>query len=165
MSVKPYKTAIKRKEISSKTRNRARKPTAAAVRTPRGSPKSADIVDKLVSAVGGKFNGLKFDAWRRTAQSVISMRHPEVAYIFDGQRCPINKSSIKGKGPKQNDTGNTRSRGQQPGTEEVTPAEAHDEDREKESKQESIKNLLHLPQLQLQQGLHLKFQHFGLPGG
>ena len=50
--------------------------------------KSANIVDKLVRAVGGKFNGLNFDMWRRTAQSVTSMRRPEVAYIFEGQKCP-----------------------------------------------------------------------------
>ena len=53
-----------------------------------GQSKSADAVDKLVRAVGGKFNGLSVDIWRRTAQSVIRMRHPEVAHIIKGQKCP-----------------------------------------------------------------------------
>ena len=53
-----------------------------------GESKSADVVDKLVKAVGGKFNGLNSHIWRRTAQSVISMRHPAVAYIIEEQECP-----------------------------------------------------------------------------
>ena len=96
-----------------------------------GESKSADVVDKLVRAVGGKFNGLKFNIWRRTAQSVISMRHPEVAYIIDGQQCPKQmKVQSRGRIPSRTTPATTRSRGQQPGTEDVTPAEAHDEDQE-----------------------------------
>ena len=42
-----------------------------------GESKSADIVDKLVRTVGGKFNGLNFEIWRRTAQSVITCATPK----------------------------------------------------------------------------------------
>ena len=39
--------------------------------------------------VGGKFKG---PMSRRTAQSVNSLRHPETAYIIDGQQGPeVNK--------------------------------------------------------------------------
>ena len=53
-----------------------------------GESESADVVDKLVRAIGSKFNGLNLGIWRRTAQSVISMRHPEVAYILKGKNVP-----------------------------------------------------------------------------
>ena len=58
-----------------------------------GQSKSADDVDKLIRAVGSKFNGLNFDIWRKTARSVISMGHPEVAYIIneDGPRHAIHR--------------------------------------------------------------------------
>ena len=48
-----------------------------------GDSKSAHVVDKLVRVVGIKFTGLNFDIWRCMAQSVISMRHSEVAYIIN----------------------------------------------------------------------------------
>ena len=41
-----------------------------------GESESADVVDKLVRAVGRKLNGLKFDVWSEGAQTVITMRHP-----------------------------------------------------------------------------------------
>ena len=79
-----------------------------------GEPKSADVVDKLVKAVGGKFNGLKFDVWRRTAHSVISMRNPEVAYIIEGQQCPDQvQIRPRGRTPKRSSQIGTRSRGVQ----------------------------------------------------
>ena len=53
-----------------------------------GESESADVVDKLVRAIGSKINGLNLGIWRRTAQSVISMRHPEVAYILKGKNVP-----------------------------------------------------------------------------
>ena len=52
-----------------------------------GESKSADVVDKLVRAVGGKFNGLN-STYGEGGQSVISVRHPEVACIIEGQKCP-----------------------------------------------------------------------------
>ena len=52
------------------------------------STKAADAVDKLVRAVGGKFTGLKYDVWKRTAQSVISMRHSGISDILEGRPCP-----------------------------------------------------------------------------
>ena len=52
------------------------------------STKTGDAVDKLVRALNGKFNGLKFDVWKRTAQSVISMRHAGISDILEGRPCP-----------------------------------------------------------------------------
>ena len=52
------------------------------------STKAGDAVDKLVRALNGKFNGLKFDVWKRTAQSVISMRHAGISDILEGRPCP-----------------------------------------------------------------------------
>ena len=107
-----------------------RQPTAAAVSSTWES-KSADIVDKLVRAVGGKFNGFNFDIWRRTAQSVISMRHPEVVYIIEGQKCPeAIKIQHRGRTPARQSSAITRNRGQQQGAEYDTPARDEDEDRE-----------------------------------
>ena len=45
-------------------------------------------MDKLVGAVGGNFNGLEYDVWKRTAQSVISMRHSGVSDVLEGRPCP-----------------------------------------------------------------------------
>ena len=45
-------------------------------------------VDKLVRALNGQFNGLKFDVWKRKAQSVISMRHAGISYILEGRPWP-----------------------------------------------------------------------------
>ena len=50
--------------------------------------KSGDAVDKLVSALNGKFNGLKFDVWKRAAQSVIGMRHAGISDTLEGRPCP-----------------------------------------------------------------------------
>ena len=82
--------AIKRKENYLKQENNDQTTTTAAVSPTRESPNliSTDVVDKLVRAVSGKFNDLNFDIWRRTAQSAISRRHPDVAYIIAGQKCP-----------------------------------------------------------------------------
>ena len=52
------------------------------------STEAGDAVDKLVRALYGKFNGLKFDVWKRTAQSVTSMRHAEISDILEGRPCP-----------------------------------------------------------------------------
>ena len=52
------------------------------------STKAGDAVGKLVRALNGKFNGLKFDVWKRTAQSVISMRHAGISDILEGRPCP-----------------------------------------------------------------------------
>ena len=52
------------------------------------STKAGDAVDKLVRALNGKFNGLKCDVWKRTAQSVISMRHAGISDILEGRPCP-----------------------------------------------------------------------------
>ena len=98
-----------------------------------GQSKSADVVDNLVRAGGGKFNGLNFDVWKRTAQSVISMRHPEVAYIIEGQKCPEQiKTQQRGRTPTRQSPAITRSQGQQQGTEDDTPARDEDEDQERE---------------------------------
>ena len=51
------------------------------------STKSGDALDKLVTALNGKFNGLKFDVWKRTAHSVISMRHAGISDILEGRPC------------------------------------------------------------------------------
>ena len=45
------------------------------------------LLDKLVRALNGKFNGLKFYVWKRTAQSVISMRHAGISDILEGRPC------------------------------------------------------------------------------
>ena len=52
------------------------------------STKAGDAVDKPVKALSGKFNGIKFDVWKRTAQSVISMRHAGISDILEGRPCP-----------------------------------------------------------------------------
>ena len=49
---------------------------------------AGDAVDKLVRALNGKFSGLKLDVWKRTAQSVISMRHAGISDILEGRPCP-----------------------------------------------------------------------------
>ena len=49
---------------------------------------AAGAVDKLVRAVGGKFNGTGFDLWCRTAKSVMGMRHTGISDILDGRPCP-----------------------------------------------------------------------------
>ena len=102
--------------------------------------RSADAVDKLVRAVGGKFNGPNFDIWRRTAQSVISMRQPEVAYIIEGQKCSEHiKIQQQGRIPTRRSQAITRSRGQQQqGTEDDTAAGDEDEDREGEQQGDQI---------------------------
>ena len=54
-----------------------------------GEPtKAGDAVDKLVRALNGKFNGLKLDVWKRTAQCVICMRHAGISDILDRRPCP-----------------------------------------------------------------------------
>ena len=55
------------------------------------STKAGDAVDKLVRALNGVFNGLKFDVWKRTGQSVISMRHAGTSDILEGRPCPEPK--------------------------------------------------------------------------
>ena len=55
------------------------------------STKAGDAIDKLVRALSGKFNGLRFDVWKRTAQSVISMRHAGISDILEGHPCPEPK--------------------------------------------------------------------------
>ena len=50
-----------------------------------------DAVEKLVRALDGKVNGLKFDVWKRTAQSVISMRHTGIIDMLEGRPCPDPK--------------------------------------------------------------------------
>ena len=52
------------------------------------SAKAGDAVDVLVRALNGKSNGLMFDVWKRTAQSVISMRHAGISDILEGRACP-----------------------------------------------------------------------------
>ena len=52
------------------------------------STKSADAVDKLINAVGGKFNKFRNDAWKRTAQSIRSMRHSGVSEVLEERPCP-----------------------------------------------------------------------------
>ena len=52
------------------------------------STKTGDAVEKLVRAFNVKFNGLKFDVWKRTAQSEISMRHAGISDILEGRPCP-----------------------------------------------------------------------------
>ena len=52
------------------------------------STKTGDAVDNLVRALNGKFNGLKVDGWKRTARSVISMRHAGISDILKGRPCP-----------------------------------------------------------------------------
>ena len=53
--------------------------------------KAGDVVDKPVRALNGKFNGLKFDVWKRMAQSVISLRHAGIFDILEGRPCPEPK--------------------------------------------------------------------------
>ena len=60
-------------------------------RLDREGEKGCDAVDKLVRALNGKFNGLKFNVWKRTAQSVISMRHAGISDILEGRPCPEPK--------------------------------------------------------------------------
>ena len=52
------------------------------------SMKADDALDKLVRALTDKFNGLKFDIWKRTAQSVIRMRHAGISDMLEGRPCP-----------------------------------------------------------------------------
>ena len=67
------------------------------------STKAGDAVDKLVRSVNDKLNGLKFNVWKRTAQSVINMRHAGISDILEGRPCPEPKlisprpSSIKSR--------------------------------------------------------------------
>ena len=57
-----------------------------------GEPtKAGDAVDKRVRALNGKFNGLKFDVWKRTAQTVTCMRHAGISDIGEGLPCPDPK--------------------------------------------------------------------------
>ena len=51
------------------------------------STKAGDAVDKLDRDLNGKLYGLKFDVWKRTAQSVISMRHAGISDILEGRPC------------------------------------------------------------------------------
>ena len=51
----------------------------------------AVALDKLVKALDGKYNGLKFDVWKRTAQSVICMRHADISDILEWSPCPKPK--------------------------------------------------------------------------
>ena len=50
-----------------------------------------DAVAKLVRALDGKFDGLKFDVWKRAAQFVICMRHAGISDILEGRPCPEPK--------------------------------------------------------------------------
>ena len=52
------------------------------------STKAGDAVDKLVRALDGKINGLKFDVWKGTAQFVISVRYAGISDILEGRPCP-----------------------------------------------------------------------------
>ena len=53
-----------------------------------GSTKAAGAVNKLDRAVGGKFNGLKYDVRKRTVQSIIRMCHSAVSDILERRPCP-----------------------------------------------------------------------------
>ena len=65
------------------------------------------------------------------------MRHPEVTYIIEGQKCPKkNKIQQRGRTPTRQSPAITRSRGQQQGTEDDTPARDEDEDQEAEQQGE-----------------------------
>ena len=55
------------------------------------STKAGDAVDKLGRAPNGKFNGIKLDVGKRTAQSVISVRHAGISDILEGRFCPEPK--------------------------------------------------------------------------
>ena len=55
------------------------------------STKAGGAVDKVVRALNGKFNGLKFDVCKRTAQSVIYVRHAGTSDILGGCPCPEPK--------------------------------------------------------------------------
>ena len=63
-------------------------------------------MDKLVRALYGKFNGIKFDVWKRTAQSVVIMRHAGISDVLEGRPCPEPKlfrprpSSIRSRPPR-----------------------------------------------------------------
>ena len=60
-----------------------------------GEPtKAGDAVDKLVRALNGKFNGLTFDGWKRTAQSVIGLRHAGISDILEGRPCLEPKQKL-----------------------------------------------------------------------
>ena len=52
------------------------------------STKADYAVDKPVQALNAKINGLKFDVWKRTAQSVIKLRHAGISDILEGRPCP-----------------------------------------------------------------------------
>ena len=52
------------------------------------STKAGNAVDELVRALNGKFNGRKFDIWKRKTQFVISMRHAGISDILEGRPCP-----------------------------------------------------------------------------
>ena len=80
------------------------------------STKAADAVDKLVRAVNGTFNGLKFNVWKRTARSVISSRHSGISVILEGRLCP--EPNLISPRPSS-----VRSRPSRP----VTPSQANDE--------------------------------------
>ena len=71
------------------------------------------------------------------AQSVIIMRHPEVAYIIEGQKYPEQtKIQQRGRTPRRQSPTITRSRGQQRGTGDDTPARDEDEDQERERQED-----------------------------
>ena len=71
------------------------------------------------------------------AQSVIIMRHPEVAYIIEGQKCLEQiKIQQRGKTPTLQSPAITRSREQQQDPEGDTPARDEDEDQKGEQKGE-----------------------------
>lgn len=63
-----------------------------------GEPKSANAPDKLVRAVGGKFNSLVFGVYREERQSVVSIRHPEVACTIERQKCLEQKLKLMNEG-------------------------------------------------------------------
>ena len=65
------------------------------------------------------------------------MSHPELAYIIEGQKCSEHiKIQQQGRIPTRRSQAITRSRGQQHGTEDDTPARDEDEDQDREQQGE-----------------------------
>ena len=96
-----------------------------------GESKAADIVDKLVRAVRGKFNGLDFDICRRTAQHA----PPRSGEYYRREKRSRTNLVIqqRGRTPTCQSPAITISRGQQQqGSGDDTPTRDEDEDQEGE---------------------------------
>ena len=83
--------AIKGKQLFSRKDNNDETTNYCCHTNIIGESKLPDVVDELVRAVGGTLNGLKIGVRRRTAQPVMTMRHPEVAYIIEERKRPEDK--------------------------------------------------------------------------